>query len=172
MQNQNISGKAYSEEVSASDNKRDFLIQIINQGKANKLPGKTPWTVKRLQNASDSDVEKLYHEYHQADAKHKAETTGKALSSHVVNLYSKSVSRVLIIDDVEQLRKDINSDPIIKESMAEIGALLVGTFGRWLWPILITAHTANHTKGFVQSEKIESFDHSQVGDSFENKQDD
>ena len=68
-----------------------------------------------MKKATDKVVEKLHHEYHQADAKHKAEMTGKA----VVSIYSKGVSRVLNIDSVEQLRKDIDGNPIIKESMAD-----------------------------------------------------
>ena len=87
-----------SEEV--FDIKRDFLIQIINQGKADKLSGKTPWTVPRIQKASDSIIEKLHNEYHQNEAKHKAEKTGKAVSAHAINLYSKGVSRFLKIDSV------------------------------------------------------------------------
>ena len=156
-----------SEEVPDSDNnKRDFLIQIINQGKANRLPGKTPWTVPRIRKASDSIIEKLHHEYHQNETKHKAEKTGKAVSAHAINLYSKGVSRFLKINNVDQLRKDIDEDPIIKESMADMGALLVGTFGAYLTPILIAAHTANHVEGLAETEdKIESFD--QVGDNFE-----
>ena len=132
--------------------KREFLIAQVERGKADKLPGKTPWTVKRLRKATEQVIEKLYHEYQQTDARHKAETTGKAVSAHVVNMYSKSVSRVLKIDSVEQLRRDIDSDPIIKESMADVGALMVGTFGRFLAPLLIAAHTANHTEGFVQRD--------------------
>ena len=161
-----------SEEVS-DNNKRDFLIQIINQGKADKLPGKTLWTVAKIRKASDLIIEKLHHEYHQNEAKHKAEKTGKAVSAHAINLYSKGVSRFLKINNVDQLRKDIDEDPIIKESMAGVGGLLVGTFGPYLTPILIAAHTANHIEGFAETEKkvedIESFDHSQVGDNFENK---
>ena len=56
------------------------------------------------------------------------------------------------IDSTDQLRKDIDIDPVIRESMTDIGALLVGTFGRFLTPLLIAAHTANHTEGFVQDE--------------------
>ena len=157
-----------SEEVSVSDNKRDFLIQIVNQGKANKLPGKTPWTVARIRKAPDSVIEKLHHEYHQNETKHKAEKTGKAVSAHAINLYSKGVSRFLKINSVDQLRKDIDEDPIIKESMADVGALLVGTFGAYLTPILIAAHTANHVEGLAETEKkVEDIDQSQVGDSFE-----
>ena len=142
-----------SEEVETSVSKREFLVDIINQGKADKLSGKTPWMVNRIQKATEKVVEKLYHEYHQVDAKHKAEMTGKAVSTHVVSMYSKGVSRVLKIDSVEQLRKDIDNDPIIKESMADVGALLVGTFGRFLAPLLIAAHTANHAEGFVQRKE-------------------
>ena len=133
--------------------KREFLIAQVEQGKADKLPGKTSWTVKRLRKATEQVIEKLHHEYHQADVRHKAETTGKAVSAHVVNMYSKSVSRVIKIDNVEQLRRDIDNDPIIKESVADVGALMVGTFGRYLAPLLIAAHTANHAEGFV-TEKI------------------
>ena len=38
--------------------------------------------------------------------------------------------------------------------MADVGALMVGTFGRYLAPLLIAAHTANHTEGFVETEKM------------------
>ena len=151
--NCSLEEETQEEEEEPITSKREFLIAQVEQGKADKLPGKTPWTVKRLRKATDQVIEKLHHEYHQADVRHKAETTGKAVSAHVVNMYSKSVSRVIKIDNVEQLRRDIDNDPIIKESMADVGALMVGTFGRYLAPLLIAAHTANHAEGFV-TEKI------------------
>ena len=98
-------------------------------------------------------MEKLHHEYQQADARHKAEMTGRAVSAHAVRIYSRGVSRVLNIDSVEQLRKDIDGDPIIKESMADVGALLAGMFGRFLTPLLIAAHTANHTEDTIGYNK-------------------
>ena len=33
--------------------------------------------------------------------------------------------------------------------MADIGALMVTTFGKWLSPVLVACHTANHAEGFV-----------------------
>ena len=36
--------------------------------------------------------------------------------------------------------------------MADIGALMLSTFGKWLSPILITCHTANHTQGFMTTD--------------------
>ena len=52
------------EETTQEDtSKREFLISMIKQGKADKLSGKTPWTMKRLEKAADQVIEKLYHEY-------------------------------------------------------------------------------------------------------------
>ena len=36
--------------------------------------------------------------------------------------------------------------------MADIGAPVVSTFGKWLSPILIACHTANHTQGFMTTD--------------------
>ena len=136
---------------------RDFLVNVINQGKADLLPGKTPWTVARVGKAPDDVIEKLKSQFVQNETKRKAENTGKAVSKHVVNLYSTGVSKFLKIDSIEQLRRDIDDDPIIKDSMAEVGALLVSAFGPWLSPLLVLAHTANRCQGLQpSSESLEN----------------
>ena len=134
-------------DTSASDT-RGVLKDLIKKGKV--LPGK--WSNKKIDSASDIEIENLYSEYIQRENKHKAENTGKAVGKHVISLYCNGVSRVLKIDDINHLKMDIDEDPIIKDSMAEIGGLLVFTFGRWLAPLLVAAHTANHTQGFVRDE--------------------
>ena len=48
------------------------------------------------------------------------------------------------IKDVKKLRQDIESDPIIKDQMASLGYLFACTFGNYLAPVLIAAHTANN----------------------------
>ena len=127
--------------------KREFLKKLITQGK--KFPGKKPWTVEFIDQASNEEVEKLHSKYTQKDLQHKGEKTGKAMGKHLINIYANGVSKVLRIDDMEQLRKYIYQDPIIKDSMADIGALMVSTFKKWLSPIMIACHTANHTQGFM-----------------------
>ena len=107
--------------------KREALKDVINGGKAHLLPGKKKWSLSRLDKSSDEVIDKLYDDYTQAKLQYKAEKTGKAVGKHIVNLYSNGVSKVLKIDSVEKLRRDINEDPIIKDSMADIGALMVGT---------------------------------------------
>ena len=58
------------------------------------------------------------------------------MSKHDVNLYSTGVLKIVTIDSIDQLHKDIDKDPIIRHSMAEVGAVLVETFGRFLAPLL------------------------------------
>ena len=136
--------------------KREFLKDLITQGK--KLPGKKPWTVELIDEASNEEVEKLHSKYTQKELQHKGEKTGKAMGKHLIKIYSNGVSKVLRIDDMEQLRKDIDEDPIIKDSMADIGALMISTFGKCLSPILIACHTANHTQGFMTTDYTQGSD--------------
>ena len=56
--------------------------------------------------------------------------TVRAMRSHFINPYSNGVSKLLKIDDIEQLPRDIDEDPIIKDSMADIGILMISTFGK------------------------------------------
>ena len=46
-------------------NKRKKLKDLINEGKAELLAGKTPWTVGRIDKASDKVIDRLFDEYHQ-----------------------------------------------------------------------------------------------------------
>ena len=95
--------------------------------------------------ASDKIINKTYAEYKQRELNEKGEKNGKALGKHVINLYSIGISRWLKIKDAKKLRQDIENDPIIKDQMANLGCLFVCTFGNYLAPILIVAHTANNT---------------------------
>ena len=121
-----------AEAFEQNNNNRQKLIDLINQGKAHLLPDKTPWTIKRLTKTPETVINKIYNDYKQREIQQKAVKTGQALGTHVTNLYSTGVSKVLNIDSIEGLRKDIENDPIIKDSMADVGALMVATFGRLL----------------------------------------
>ena len=46
--------------------------------------------------------------------------------------------------DAEKLLQDIENDLIIKEQMANLGCLLVCTFGNFFVPVLVAAHTVNN----------------------------
>ena len=80
--------------------KREFLKELITQGK--KLPGKKPWTVELIDQATNEEVEKLHSKYTQKELQHKGEKTGKAMGKHLIKIYSNGVSKVLRIDDMER----------------------------------------------------------------------
>ena len=66
------------------------------------------------------------------------------MGKHVINLYSTGIYRVVKIRDVKNLQQDIENDSIIKDQMADLGCLLVCTFGNFLAPVLVAAHTVNN----------------------------
>ena len=80
------------------------------------------------------------------------------MGKHLINIYSNGVRKVLRIDDMEQSRKDIEEDPFIKDSMTDVGVLMISTFEKWLSPILIACHTANHTQGFMTTVYAQASD--------------
>ena len=87
------------------------------------LPGnKGKWSTAEIDRKTDEEVEKLYNIYIQWQAQVKGEMTGRAMGRHLINLYSNGVSKVLKIDDIEQLHRDIDEDPMIKDLMADIVA--------------------------------------------------
>ena len=120
--------------------KRECLKSAIGKGNGHLLGSK--WTHERVVKASGETINKKYAKYIQRELNEKCEKTGEALGKHVINLYSNGISGWLKIKDVKKLHQDIENDPIIKDQMTGLGYLLVCTYGNYLAPILIAAHTA------------------------------
>ena len=68
-------------------------------GKAHLLGHK--WTHGRVDKANDETINKTHAEYRQRELNEKYQITRKALSKHVINLYSTSISRWFKIKDVK-----------------------------------------------------------------------
>ena len=51
---------AEEETFQEEPSKQEFLIAQVDMGKADRLPGKTPWTVKRLRKGTDLVIETNY----------------------------------------------------------------------------------------------------------------
>ena len=130
--------------------KRETLKDAIQYRKSHLLPGKKwKWSTENIDRKTDEEVKKLYNIYMQQQMELKGEITDRAMGRHLINLYAKVVCKVLKIDNIDLLRRDIDEDLIIKDSMTDIGILMESTFGKWLSPVLVTSHTANHIEGFV-----------------------
>ena len=89
-------------------NKRKKLRDLINEGKADLLKGKTPWTVGRIDKASDKVIDKVYDEYHQQPTetveKNKifdqediklAQEVGEVCFPLIVELYAEGLSVIM-----------------------------------------------------------------------------
>ena len=140
--------------------KQECLKGIISKGKAYLLGGKQKWTLEKVDKASDETIKSTYAEYKQHEHNEKGEKTGKAFGRHVISLYSSGISQVVKFRDVKKLQQDIENDPIIKDQMANLGCLLVFSFGNFLAPVLVAAHTVNnldlsHEQG-LENEGYES----------------
>ena len=122
--------------------KREYLKSIINKGKAYLLW--SIWTLEKVDKASGEIVDKTYAKYKQRELNENGKKTGKALGKYVINLYCTGISQVVKIKDVKKLQQYIENDPIIKDQMANLGCLLVCTFGNFLAPVLVAAHTMNN----------------------------
>ena len=140
-----------------------FLVTLlIHQRKALSVINKSKlghkWTHEKVDKASNETISKKYAEYKQREPIEKGEKTGKAPGKHVINLYSTGISQWLKIKDVKKSRQVIENDPIIKDQMANLGCLFVCTFGDYLAPVLIAAHTANNVDfcGELENEGYES----------------
>ena len=122
--------------------KREFLKTAISKGKV--LEGKKQWTHEKVDKASNETINKAYGEYRQRELNEKGEKTGKALGKYVISLYSTGISQVVKVRDVKKLQQDIDNDPIIKDQVANLGCFFVCTFGNFLAPVLVAAHTVNN----------------------------
>ena len=122
--------------------KRECLKSAMDKGKSHLLGSK--WTYERVDKASDETIHKKYAEYIQRELNKKGEKTGKALGKYLINLYSTGISQWVQIKDVKKLQQDTENDPIIKDQIADLGCLFVCTFGNFLAPVLVAAHTVNN----------------------------
>ena len=89
------------------DQQRKFLKQLVENGEA--LPGKTPWTLDRLDKASDKVIDRLYNKAKDVQAP------------------KDLMSRIAGVDDVNSMMKDINSNFLIKNQATEMMGKLTPT---------------------------------------------
>ena len=153
LNNDEFFGDAFDalKEGTEEPKKRKELKSIIEKGKLGYK-----WTNERVDKASDETTNKKYAEYRQRELNEKGEKTGKAIGKHVINLNSTGISRMVKVKDVKTLQQDIENDPIIKSQMVSLVCLLACTFGDFLAPILVAAHTMNNLDLGDENEGYES----------------
>ena len=89
----------FSEKSECDIDKRQFLLEKIQNGECISQTAKTTWTEKRLSEASDKVIEKLYDQYENPPppkvSKQDAEELGKPIVPVVIDMYAQGLKGIL-----------------------------------------------------------------------------
>ena len=127
-----------SEEVS----KRDFLVEKVRNGESISN-SKTPWTVERLEKASDKVVEKLYEKCVNPPPvkvnKQEALETGKPICPVVIEMYAEGLKSFMVqmpyvggryTVNAEKLKANISANKLFCDNLAvKIGSKMIEQMG-------------------------------------------
>ena len=160
-------------------NKRDFLLEKIKSGES-IANSKTPWTVERLENASDKVVDKLFNKYQNPPPvkinKQEALELGKPVCPVVIEMYAEGLKTLVdqmpyikgrYIINSEKLKRNISTNKLFCDSLAiKIGSKMIEQMGEnsaTRVGVSLAAMTWDALE--KREERVE------VGDSSENKKD-
>ena len=120
---------------------------IVSTGRSKELLGKL-LTVKELEEMSWDEIE-VYYKIYELNY---AEKVSTSLNSAFISLYSYFVNKVFPIDDVDQLREDLNNSYILNNEMKNITGGLARVGGK-VWSLVeLGLTTAKHIK--VQTKEL------------------
>ena len=122
--------------------KRGFLVEKIKNGESISI-SKTPWTVERLEKASDKVVDKLYEKYVNPLAvkvnKQEALGMGKPVCPVVIEMYAEGLKTIMAqmpfvssryTINTEKLKASIASDKYFCDNLAiRIGSKMIEQMG-------------------------------------------
>ena len=122
--------------------KRDFLLEKIKNGES-IANSKTPWTVERLEKASDKVVDKLFDKYQNPPPvkinKQEALELGKPVCPVVIEMYAEGLKTLVdqmpyikgrYIINSEKLKRNISTNKLFCENLAiKIGSKMIEQMG-------------------------------------------
>ena len=121
------------------DYQRDTLEAIILSGRGKMFLGKN-YTPEDIEKMSTEEINHLYNKYKSVFGGRMA----KSLSKTMVNLYTKLVNFWLPIESEEELKVNLESDPVVSNSIGDFASKLYVKFGCYLAPIITALITANN----------------------------
>ena len=139
--------KAENPAAESDISKRDFLLEKIKNGESISN-SKTPWTVERLEKASDKVVDKLFDKYQNPPVtcgsaksinKKEALELGKPICPVVIEMYAEGLKTLVdqmpyikgrYIINSEKLKRDISTNKLICDNLAiKIGSKMIEHMG-------------------------------------------
>ena len=159
--------------------KREFLVEKVKNGESISN-SKTPWTKERLEKASDKVIEKLYEKYQDPPPvkinKKQALELGKPHCSTLIDMYAEGMEGIVEMlpyfgrkykINVEKLKSNISTNKLFCDNLAiKIGSKMIEQMGE-----NSIGHLGMSLAGMTLNALEKKEDHSQVGDSSDNKKD-
>ena len=122
--------------------KRDFLVEKVKNGESISN-SKTPWTVERLEKASDKVVDKLYEKYVNPPPvkvnKQEALGMGKPVCPVVIEMYAEGLKSLMVqmpyvggryTVNAEKLKANISANKLFCDNLAvKIGSKMIEQMG-------------------------------------------
>ena len=122
--------------------KREFLLEKLKNGEQISN-SKTPWTVERLEKASDKVIEKLYDKYQNPLPvkinKQEALEMGKTVCPVVIEMYAEGLENIIdhfpyisekYTINVEKLKRNISTNKLFCDNLAiKIGSKMIEKMG-------------------------------------------
>ena len=123
--------------------KRDFLTEKVKNGKSIISNSKTPWTIERLEKASDKVIDKLYEKSANPPSikinKKDALEMGKPMCPVVIEMYAEGLKTLIeqmpfvcsrYTINTEKLKASISSDKYFCDNLAiKIGSKMIEQMG-------------------------------------------
>ena len=174
-------------EIADCVSKRDFLLEKVKNGES-IANSKTPWTVERLEKASDKVIDKLFDKYQnpppvkiacgsaKSISKQEALELGKPICPVVIEMYAEGLKTLVdqmpyikdrYVINVEKLKRNISTNKLFCDNLAiKIGSKMIEQMGEnsaTRVGVSLAAMTWDALE--KREERVE------VGDSSENKKD-
>ena len=174
-----LSDTSETNRVADCASKREFLLEKLENGEQISN-SKTPWTVERLEKASDKVIEKLYDKYQNPLPvkinKQEALEMGKTVCPVVIEMYAEGLENIIdhfpyisekYTINVEKLKRNISTNKLFCDNLAiKIGSKMIEQMGEnsaTRVGVSLAAMTWDALE--KREERVE------VGDSSENKKD-
>ena len=137
-----LSDTSETNRVADCASKREFLLEKLKNGEQISN-SKTPWTVERLEKASDKVIEKLYDKYQNPLPvkinKQEALEMGKTVCPVVIEMYAEGLENIIdhfpyisekYTINVEKLKRNVSTNKLFCDNLAiKIGSKMIEKMG-------------------------------------------
>lgn len=119
--------------------KKERLYSLAVSGKTKQYLG-VEITERQIQSLSPEEISTYYSRYESKLGSRMIQSLGHTL----INLYAKAVSKLVSIDSENELKYDLERDPVLTKGLESVGCDIYYRFGGLLAPLSMGLITFNH----------------------------